>query len=178
MSPTLFIGEVFQPFMLLHCVKFYGTTPQDCQDPSLCHPFPHVYQLHCSAWCHLKNCWVLSIPLSVSSIKTLNSPVLTPEGRRMWLIFIWTFEPLTTALCIRPIQIIPYASNSLSTEHLPQWFSDKHVVWDCVKRLAEVKTDGISCLFLIHQWSHSIAGGHRLSQAQFALCEGHHVGCF
>lgn len=97
--------------------------------------------------------------------KDIEQPYTDPWGTPYITGLHLDIEPLTTALCIWPIQIIPYASDSLSTKYLSQWFSDKHVVWDCVNGLSEVKTDGISCFFLIHQYSHSIAESHQLCQA-------------
>lgn len=175
-TPDFFIGEVFQPFVLLHWMKFYGITPQDRQDLFVYHPFPHALLSLVSPEKLLS---ALNHTVRVIN-KDIEQPYTDPWGTPYVPDLHLDIEPLTTALCIWPIQIIPYASNSLSAEHLSQWFSDKHVVWDCVKGLAEVKTDGISFVFfsLSINTATPLQETTSLVRHNLPFFEGYHVGCF
>ena len=97
------------------------------------------------------------IPSSMSLTKALIStvPRQIPDGHHLSPVLTWhrvtDHNPLAATF-----QLIPYPTNSLTFQVISLQFTDKDVVQNHVKSLAEVHVDDTSCPSFFHQCCHSL----------------------
>lgn len=80
-----------------------------------------------------------SVPLSVSSVKMLNTtdPRVEPWGTSLVTSLYLDTEPLTTTLAAF-IQPVPYLPKSSQFKSMCLLFGDEGVMWNCVESFTEV----------------------------------------